>query len=232
QNGIAGRKNRTLIEAARTMLADSLLPIPFWAEAVNTACYVQNKEHDFDAKKLESEVSVSPSSSAQSRKQDHKTKEEARGKSPVESFTGYRDLSADAAGPSNAAASPTYGKSSFIDASQLPDDPNMPELEDITYSDDKDDVGAAADFNNLETSITVSPILTTRVHKDHPVSQIIGVCLQLLKQEEEPKRVHQALKDPSWIEAMQEELLQLKIQKEEGIDYEEVFAPVARIEAI
>nr|GEX94986.1 hypothetical protein [Tanacetum cinerariifolium] len=36
QNGIAEKKNRTLIEAARTMLADSLLPIPFWAEAVNT----------------------------------------------------------------------------------------------------------------------------------------------------------------------------------------------------
>nr|GEX50483.1 ribonuclease H-like domain-containing protein [Tanacetum cinerariifolium] len=35
---------RTLIEAARTMLADLLLPIPFWAEAVNTACYVQNRE--------------------------------------------------------------------------------------------------------------------------------------------------------------------------------------------
>nr|GFA55501.1 putative ribonuclease H-like domain-containing protein [Tanacetum cinerariifolium] len=40
-------------------------------------------------------------------------------------------------------------------------------LEDITYSDDEDDVGAEADFTNLETSITVSPILTTRVHKDH-----------------------------------------------------------------
>ncbi|GJX62854.1 putative ribonuclease H-like domain-containing protein [Tanacetum coccineum] len=38
-NRVAKRKNRTLIEAARTMLADSLLPIPFWAEAVNTACY-------------------------------------------------------------------------------------------------------------------------------------------------------------------------------------------------
>nr|GFC71294.1 retrovirus-related Pol polyprotein from transposon TNT 1-94 [Tanacetum cinerariifolium] len=43
QNGIAERKNKTLIEAARTLLADSLLPIPFWAEAVNTACYVQNR---------------------------------------------------------------------------------------------------------------------------------------------------------------------------------------------
>ncbi|GJU65839.1 putative ribonuclease H-like domain-containing protein [Tanacetum coccineum] len=42
QNGVAERKNRTLIEAARTMLADSLLPIPFWAKAVSTTCYVLN----------------------------------------------------------------------------------------------------------------------------------------------------------------------------------------------
>nr|GEZ66579.1 putative ribonuclease H-like domain-containing protein [Tanacetum cinerariifolium] len=145
--------------------------------------------------------------SAQSRKQDDKTKKEAKGKSHVESFTGYRDLSAEfegcsddsinevnaagsivpivgqnspnntntfsAAGPSNAAPSPTYGRSAFIDTSQLPNDPDIPELEDITYSDDDNDVGAEDDFNNLETSIIVSHILTTRVHKDHPVSQII-----------------------------------------------------------
>ncbi|GJY94685.1 putative ribonuclease H-like domain-containing protein [Tanacetum coccineum] len=43
QNEVAERKNRTLIEAARTMLADSLLPTVFWAEAVNTACYVLNR---------------------------------------------------------------------------------------------------------------------------------------------------------------------------------------------
>ncbi|GKA75019.1 putative ribonuclease H-like domain-containing protein [Tanacetum coccineum] len=43
QNGVAKRKNRTLIEAARTMLADSKLPATFWVEAVNTACYVQNR---------------------------------------------------------------------------------------------------------------------------------------------------------------------------------------------
>nr|GEU90074.1 ribonuclease H-like domain-containing protein [Tanacetum cinerariifolium] len=42
-NGVAERKNRTLIEANRTMLADLLLPIPFWVKAVNTACYVQNR---------------------------------------------------------------------------------------------------------------------------------------------------------------------------------------------
>nr|GEU69611.1 ribonuclease H-like domain-containing protein [Tanacetum cinerariifolium] len=43
QNGVAERMNRTLIEAARTMLADAKLLVTFWAEAVNTACYVQNK---------------------------------------------------------------------------------------------------------------------------------------------------------------------------------------------
>ncbi|GJZ06233.1 putative ribonuclease H-like domain-containing protein [Tanacetum coccineum] len=43
QNGVAKRKNMTLIEAARTMLADSFLPNTFWAEAVSTACYVLNR---------------------------------------------------------------------------------------------------------------------------------------------------------------------------------------------
>ncbi|GJW45067.1 ribonuclease H-like domain-containing protein [Tanacetum coccineum] len=43
QNGVVERNNRTLIEAARTMLADLLLPTTFWAEAVNTTCYVQNR---------------------------------------------------------------------------------------------------------------------------------------------------------------------------------------------
>nr|GEY04305.1 putative ribonuclease H-like domain-containing protein [Tanacetum cinerariifolium] len=43
QNGVAERRNRTLIEAARTMLADAKIPVTFWAEAVNTTCYVQNR---------------------------------------------------------------------------------------------------------------------------------------------------------------------------------------------
>nr|GFA86979.1 ribonuclease H-like domain-containing protein [Tanacetum cinerariifolium] len=40
QNGVAERRNKTLIEATKTMLADAKLPVTFWAEAVNTACYV------------------------------------------------------------------------------------------------------------------------------------------------------------------------------------------------
>nr|GEW59984.1 ribonuclease H-like domain-containing protein [Tanacetum cinerariifolium] len=49
-NGFTERRNRTLIEAARTMLADSKLPTTFWAKAVSTACYVQNR---FDGKSYE-----------------------------------------------------------------------------------------------------------------------------------------------------------------------------------
>nr|GEX77582.1 ribonuclease H-like domain-containing protein [Tanacetum cinerariifolium] len=96
--------HRTLIKAARTLLADSLLPIPFWAEAVNTACYVQNKrnnkhahadgkEHDDD----DIQKSVSPdihSSSCgdQARKQGDKAVNKDKGKNPVVTITGFRDL--------------------------------------------------------------------------------------------------------------------------------------------
>ncbi|GJT86032.1 putative ribonuclease H-like domain-containing protein [Tanacetum coccineum] len=45
QNGVAERQNRTLIEAARTMLADSFLPNTFWVEAVSTACYVTYRDY-------------------------------------------------------------------------------------------------------------------------------------------------------------------------------------------
>ncbi|GJZ48691.1 putative ribonuclease H-like domain-containing protein [Tanacetum coccineum] len=60
---------------------------------------------------------------------------------------------------------------------ELPFDPNMPALEDVSIFDssrDDEDDGAEADMNNLDTTIQVSPILTTRIHKDHPLDQVIG----------------------------------------------------------
>ncbi|GKD83613.1 hypothetical protein Tco_1350452 [Tanacetum coccineum] len=56
---------------------------------------------------------------------------------------------------------------------ELTNDPNMPKLEDIVYSDDDEDVGTKANINNLNTFMLVSPIPTTRIHKDHPIEQII-----------------------------------------------------------
>nr|GEU97294.1 hypothetical protein [Tanacetum cinerariifolium] len=220
--------------------AQQYLLFPVWSSGstnphnTNDDVAFRGKKLEFKGRKPKFEVYVSPSSSAQTKKHDDKTKKEAKGKSPVESLKGYRNLSTEfedffdnRINEINVAAFPVP----TVNTSQYPDDLNMPELEDITYSDDEEDVGAEANFTNLETTITVSPIPTTRVHKDHLVTQIIG-DLSLATQTRKPKRVHQALKDPSWIEAMQEELLQFKMQKEEGIDYEEVFAPVARIEAI
>nr|GEV16811.1 hypothetical protein [Tanacetum cinerariifolium] len=368
ENGIAERKNMTLIEAARTMLADSLLPIPFWTEAVNTACYVQNRVlvtkpqnkmpyellhrrtpsigfmrpfgcpvtilNTLDTLgKFEGKVDegflvgysvnskafrvfnsrtrivqetlhvnfqenkpniagnqTNPNAGFQEEFNAGKTGEEAnqqymifpvwstgstnpQNKEGDATFDGkehdFEDFSEDssndvstaspiilaagqnfsnstnlisAAGPSNSNSNSTHGNSSLKNASQSPD---VLEMENIIYSDNEN-VGAEADFKILESSIT------------------------------EPKRVHQALKDPSWIEAIQEELLRFKMQKvwilvdlsygkraigtkwvyrnkkdergivvrnkarlvaqghtqEEGIDYEEVFALVARIEAI
>ncbi|GJZ24642.1 retrovirus-related pol polyprotein from transposon TNT 1-94 [Tanacetum coccineum] len=45
QNGVVERRNRTLVEAARTMLLASKLPLFFWAEAIATACYTQNRSN-------------------------------------------------------------------------------------------------------------------------------------------------------------------------------------------
>ncbi|GJY04661.1 ribonuclease H-like domain-containing protein, partial [Tanacetum coccineum] len=58
---------------------------------------------------------------------------------------------------------------------ELPDDPYMPELEDIVYLDDDEDVGIEANMSsNLDTTIQVSPIPTIRIHKYHPLDQVIG----------------------------------------------------------
>ncbi|GKC93337.1 putative ribonuclease H-like domain-containing protein, partial [Tanacetum coccineum] len=129
------------------------------------------------------------------------------------------------------------------------DDPNMPELEVIGRFSDAEDEDSGADMNNLDTYFQFSPVTTIRIHKHHPLNQVIGDLQSstqtrqmtknleeygfigtTLKQrtnhkdlqnclfacflsQEEPKKVVQALKDPSWIEAMQEELLQFKLEK-------------------
>ncbi|GJU87536.1 hypothetical protein Tco_1295082 [Tanacetum coccineum] len=57
---------------------------------------------------------------------------------------------------------------------ELPLDTNMLELEDYSIFEDYEDVGAEADMHNLDTTIQVSLIPTTRIHKDHPLNQVIG----------------------------------------------------------
>ncbi|GJR61900.1 putative ribonuclease H-like domain-containing protein [Tanacetum coccineum] len=159
------------------------------------------------------------------------------------------------------------GESSFvylggkipIDASTLPNsdlpiDPNMPDLEDASDTlpndgifngayDDDEDVGAMADFNNIDNTIAVSPIPTLRIHKDHPKGQILRdptsakvwvlVDLPYGKKVIGTEWVFRNKRDErSIVVKNKARLVAQGFRQEEGIDYDEVFAPVARIEAI
>ncbi|GJW77158.1 putative ribonuclease H-like domain-containing protein [Tanacetum coccineum] len=407
QNRVAKRRNMTLIEAARTMLADSKLPTTFWVEAVNTACYVQNrvlvvKPHNktpyelfhgrtptlsfmrpfgcpvtilntidhlgkFDGKADEgffvgyslnskafrvfnsrtriveenlhirfsestpnvvgsrpdwlfdidaltrtmnyepivvdyillplwtadppysqdpksSHDNGSKPSSDDEKKVDEDPRKESECNDQEKEDNVNNTNNVNAAGINKVNA--VGGKTSI----KLPFDLNMPALEDYSifdFSRDDEDDGLVDDMNNLDTTIQVIPIPTTRIHKDRSLDQVIRdlqSATQIKKMSknleehgfEEPKKIIHALKDPSWIEAMQEELLQFKLQEvwtlvdllngkraigskwvfrnkndergtmirnkarlvtqgctqEEGINYDEAFAPVVRIKAI
>ncbi|GJV16468.1 putative ribonuclease H-like domain-containing protein [Tanacetum coccineum] len=88
-----------------------------------------------------------------------------------------------------------------------------------------DDEGMVHDFNNLPIEVAVSPIPTLRIHNIHLQSQILGdpkssVQTRSRVQQhsgahalEEPKKISEALQDDSWVEAMQEELLQFRLQQ-------------------
>ncbi|GKC15357.1 putative ribonuclease H-like domain-containing protein, partial [Tanacetum coccineum] len=304
QNSVAERENRTLIEAARTMLADSKLPTTFWAEAVNTACYVQNmvlvikphnktsyelflgrkpalgfmrpfgcpvtilntKDHlgKFDGKAgegffvgystnskafrvfnnrtriveenlhsmnykpvgagnqsngnagtkacdeagkarmetgpgkdyillplwtVDSPISTDPKSPQEKdvplfndgKANDSDASEDSGKEDEVHDQEKEANVSSTnntyiVSTPVNAASSKfiNVDGSTWINADEYPDDPNMPNLEDVSNSDDYEKVGAEADMHNLDTNVPISPILSTRIPKDHLVDQIIG----------------------------------------------------------
>ncbi|GKC28144.1 putative ribonuclease H-like domain-containing protein [Tanacetum coccineum] len=396
QNGVAERKNRTLIETARTILADSKLPTTFWAEAFNTACYVQNrvfviKPHNktpyelflgrkpalnfmrpfkcsvtilntidhlgkFDGKADEgfflgystnskafrvfnsrtwiveenlhvkfskarmetipgkdyillplsiqdlpfsSSSKDSPDDGFKPSGEEEKKNAEDPGNEDSEvpsteeqKVYQEKDASVNSTNTINTVSLTvnTAGiKDNAIDENIVygcDDDLNMPELEEIVYSDDDEDVGIEADINNLDTHILVSPILTTRTHKDHPVEQIIrdiysapqtrrmtksvteqamfssvqqrtnhkdfqNCLFACFLSQEEPKKVWTLVDLPNgkrpistkWVYKNKKDERGIVIKnkarlvaqgytQEEGIDYDEVFAPVARIEAI
>nr|GEW62186.1 hypothetical protein [Tanacetum cinerariifolium] len=325
QNGVAERRNRTLIEAARTMLADFKLPTTFWAQAVNIACYVQNRvfwvynirtrkvKENFDIRFLEDKPIIAGDGPRWLFDIDTLTKSMiyvpvvagknsndfagindsiGAGQSSMETgstqdyifmplwkdgsllFNSSLKISDDARKKHDEVSNKESGASNVINSvfeklnTEYPDDPKMPGLETIkTYDDSEEET----DFTNLESSINVSHTPTIRIHKNHPLKQVtrslntsiqtksklkpineqgfisavyerkthkdLDTCLfACFLSQIEPTRVAKALSNPAWVEAMQEELLQFKLQKgctqEEGIDYDEFFASVARIEAI
>ncbi|GKA85245.1 putative ribonuclease H-like domain-containing protein [Tanacetum coccineum] len=240
---------------------DSKLPTTFWTEAVNTDCYVQNrvlvtKPHNKTPYELflgrkPALVFMRPFGCPVTilNTIDHLGKFDVNYKpvvagnqsmTPDSLFSQSSKSSLDARfKPSgddekkhvNAASTNEVnavgGKSSI----ELPNDLNMPALEDIVYSDDDEDVGVETDMNNLDASIPVSPILTTRVHKDHPVEQIIRdlnsapQTRRMTKNLEEhgTKWVFRNKKDERGIVIKNKaRLVDQGYTQEEGIDYDEI----------
>ncbi|GKC45397.1 putative ribonuclease H-like domain-containing protein, partial [Tanacetum coccineum] len=213
QNGIVERKNKTLIEVARTMLADSKLPTTFWAEGVNTTCYVQNrvlvvKHHNktpyelflgrkpalgfmrpfgcpvtilntldhlgkFNEKADEWFFIITFPDDKDDKKDDDQQGDQGQEDDDARVNQEEEEV-ANSINTLNAANAKEVNAAGEKAGLELPHDPNMPELKEIVYSEDEDDVGAEADITNLDSIIPISPIPTTRIHKDHPLDQIIG----------------------------------------------------------
>nr|GEU90062.1 hypothetical protein [Tanacetum cinerariifolium] len=240
QNKVAKRRNKTLIKAARTMLADSKLPPairflkPFGCPVTifNTIDHLGkfNRKADegffvgyllnssgpnclFDIDALTKTMNYKPVvvqsndfSSTKASNDAGKEKEPDRDYILLPLWTADSPFSSTSKSsqdtefqPSNDGEDDTTNSTnrvnnvtSYINATSssgvnvvgtnistgLPLDPNIPSLEDIDiFEDSYDDkyvFGVEADFHNLDSTFQVSPIPTTRIHKDQPLEQVIG----------------------------------------------------------
>ena len=264
QNGVVERKNRTLIDMARTMLGEFKTPECFWTEAVNTACHAINRVYLHRLLK----------------------------KTSYELLTDEEDV------PTAAIRTMAIGEV----RPQEQDERDQPSSSTMVYPPTKDDEqvpqvealdqGGAQDDQVMEEEAQPAPPTQVRamIQRDHPVDQILGDISKGVTTRSrlvnfcehysfvssiEPFRVEEALLDPDWVLAMQEELNNFKRnevwtlvprpkqnvvgtkwvfrnkQDEHGVvtrnkarlvakgyaqvaglDFEETFAPVARLESI
>nr|GEW99947.1 ribonuclease H-like domain-containing protein [Tanacetum cinerariifolium] len=288
QNRVAEKRNKILIEVARTMLANAKLPVTFWAKAVNTACYVQNRVLvNKSQKKTPYELFNGTNSTNFSGTKDTVSQDVKKVVSSLryiallnwfheahlESSTSNAQDACNAddpesSGNSNPTATSTNPPADQLetltvenliptvsspvltaclnDSLELSSDTrliskrvtsqdDMPSLDNIlaltnrfediigvtTNTDDSN--GVEANLGNMENNISASPTPTFRIHKDHPKKvRPIGTKWVLKKKKDEKGIV---IRNNA-------RLVDQGHTQEEWIDYDEVFAHVARIEAI
>ncbi|GJX22705.1 retrovirus-related pol polyprotein from transposon TNT 1-94, partial [Tanacetum coccineum] len=222
QNGVVERRNHTLLEAARTMLSASKLPLFFWAEAIATACYTQNRSLIIPRHEK------TPYHIINDRKPTLKH---------LRIFRCTCYLTRD-------------GEN--LDKMMEKEDPFIF----VRYSTQSNGYRVY----NKRTKLIVEFIhvnfdeikhrFDCHWTKDHPLEQVRGdpskpmqtrqqlatdpeMCMfTLTVSTTEPKNIKEVMADQAWIEAMHEKLHQFDGLKEEGIDFEESFAPIARLEAV
>ncbi|GJV65187.1 putative ribonuclease H-like domain-containing protein [Tanacetum coccineum] len=242
QNIVAERKNRTLIEDARTMLADSFLPNTFWAEVPITAGPKEanqsaGTQDTIDAGNSQMELNCSKKYLCTATNKDQgdqafleelerlkRQEKEANDAAKVFSANYTNIINTVSTSISTASPSNVFSAGGPDINNDDQDDSQIPALEGYLWTiqgdgiftnASYDDEGAVADFTNLETIVNVSPITTSRIHSIHPTTQILRdpILEVQTRSKIKPKKISKALKDESLVDAMQEELLQFKIQK-------------------
>nr|GEW66358.1 Gag-Pol polyprotein [Tanacetum cinerariifolium] len=275
QNGVAERKNRTLIEAVRTMLADSKLTTTLWAEAVLVMSKIRsgpNRLFDIDA--LTKSMNYKPIVAGNQSNGSAGTKAcDNVGKTRVETVSDkdyillplwtqdlpFSSCSKDSYGagfkPSGEEekkdAEDQWNKDSevpstaepIVDQEEKDSVNNTNRVSDVssTVNTANNEVNAVeADLNNMESTFQVSPIPITRIHKDHPLEQVIGDLQSALQ----TRRMSKSLEGYGLVSTVKQRTNHKDLQNclfacffitnetQKGIDYDEVFAPVSRIEAI
>ncbi|KAJ9546514.1 hypothetical protein OSB04_019057 [Centaurea solstitialis] len=251
QNGVVERRNRTLVEAARSMLAQSQLPQYLWAEAVNTAYTVSNNVVFTDASSSTTTFIDPPATSNEYIIYPFKFGYSSSEVSPTSSVP-CQDLPSLESSPSS---SPIVMDSHHLDTT----------VDDQVQS-------SSHEFDHPIELIIGDPTSGVQTRAATANECNFSVFLSNI----EPTRVSDALQDSDWVTAMQEELNQFEALKvwclvklpesksvidtkwlfknkrdanniivrnkarlvakgyrqQEGIDYDETFAPVARLEAI
>nr|GEU44338.1 putative ribonuclease H-like domain-containing protein [Tanacetum cinerariifolium] len=254
QNGIAERRNRTLIKAARTMLADAKHPVTFWAEAFHEAhlqSFTSNAQDACNADAPESSGNSNPTATLKNPSADQ-----------------METLTVESAVPTVNSHAPT----ACLDDSLEPSSDTRLISKRVTSQDDTPSLDNILTLSNRIhkdhpksqiIGLVDTPIQTRHKSKEMEEQSFIATIHQkttpdLLQfclfscflSQKEPKKISNALKEPrvraigtKWVLKNKKDERGIVIKnkarlvaqghiQEEGIDYEEVFAPVARIEAI